>query len=117
MLKEKKNHILHIYLEEGIYICKEELDDDFNALDCWKTNNMKFCILSNMARDILSIPITTVASKSAFSAGGRVLDQYRSSLKPQTIEALISIRDWVYGEIGNFIIIIFFLIFLLSIYY
>ncbi|KAK4478933.1 hypothetical protein RD792_014440 [Penstemon davidsonii] len=73
---------LDIYLEEGRYICNEESDVNFNALDWWKANTLKFRYLSNMARDILSIPITTVASESAFSAGGRVLDQYRSSLKP-----------------------------------
>lgn len=89
---------LDIYLEEGLYICKEDLDVDFNALDWWKSNTLKFRTLSNMARDILSIPITTVASESAFSVGGRVLDQYRSSLKPETVQALICTGDWLRSE-------------------
>ncbi|KAL0406640.1 UNVERIFIED_CONTAM: Zinc finger BED domain-containing protein RICESLEEPER 2 [Sesamum latifolium] len=89
---------LDIYLEEGLYVCKEDSYVDFNALDWWKSNTLKFRTLSNMARDILSIPITTVASESAFSAGGRVLDQYRSSLKPETVQALICTGDWLRSE-------------------
>jgi hypothetical protein len=57
-----------------------------------------------MARDILSIPISTIstiASESTFSIGGRVIDQYRNSLKPDIIEALVCTRDWLYGEQCN----------------
>ncbi|KAL7181336.1 hypothetical protein ACSBR1_040257 [Camellia fascicularis] len=86
---------LDIYLEEGLYICKGNLDVNFDALDWWKANTLKFRILSNMARDLLSIPISTVASESAFSTGGRVLDQYRSSLKLETVQALICGGDWL----------------------
>ncbi|KAL7170287.1 hypothetical protein ACSBR2_035205 [Camellia fascicularis] len=47
------------------------LDVDFDALDWWKVNTLKFRILSNMARDLLSIPISTVASESAFNTGDK----------------------------------------------
>jgi len=50
-----------------------------------------------MARDILAIPLSTVASESAFSVGGRVLDAYHSSLRLEIVESIICLRDWLYG--------------------
>ena len=48
-----------------------------------------------MARDLLAIPISTVASESVFSTSGRVLDSYRSSLGDKTIECLVCAQDWL----------------------
>ena len=44
---------------------------------------------------ILAIPITTVASEATCSAGGRVIDTYRASLDPETVQALICGGDWI----------------------
>jgi hypothetical protein len=89
---------LDIYLEESVFIPDE--GSDFNALEWWKANTLKYRILSKVAKDILSIPITTVTSESTFSAGGRVIDPHRASLKAETVEKLICGADWVRALYG-----------------
>ncbi|XP_073003666.1 zinc finger BED domain-containing protein RICESLEEPER 2-like isoform X1 [Typha latifolia] len=87
---------LEIYLEEQILILDyDDTTTKFDALDWWKLNVLKFPTLSKMARDILSIPVTTVSSESAFSAGGRVLNDFRSSLNPDAVEALVCGGSWI----------------------
>ncbi|GJW85388.1 zinc finger BED domain-containing protein RICESLEEPER 2-like protein [Tanacetum coccineum] len=86
---------LEVYLEEGIYLCKDNSAISFDILEWWKSHETKFPILSKMAAHILAILVTTVASEATFSAGGRVIDTYRASLKPETVQALICGGDWV----------------------
>ena len=77
---------------------KDDTKDDYKGFDVlkwWKGKSVKYHILSCMAKDILAIPISTVSSESAFSTGGRVLDQYHSSLHPTTTEALICTQNWL----------------------
>ncbi|ONM37672.1 Zinc finger BED domain-containing protein DAYSLEEPER [Zea mays] len=50
-----------------------------------------------MARDFMAIPVSTVSSESAFSAAGRVLGKNRTSLSPETLEALVCAKDWLIG--------------------
>nr|GEY16682.1 zinc finger BED domain-containing protein RICESLEEPER 2-like [Tanacetum cinerariifolium] len=68
---------------------------DFTVLGWWKRRSPAFLVLSLVARDILAISISTVASESTISTGGRALDSFRSSLSSETVQALICYRDWV----------------------
>ncbi|GAU31155.1 hypothetical protein TSUD_315800 [Trifolium subterraneum] len=61
-------------------------------------HSSRFPVLANIARDLLAIPVSTVASESAFSTGGRVLDEYCSRLSTRTVEALICTKDWLGGS-------------------
>ncbi|KAH9678932.1 BED-type domain-containing protein [Citrus sinensis] len=47
------------------------------------------------SRDILAIPVSTVASESAFSTCGRVVSPHRNGLHSQTVEALMCTQNWL----------------------
>ncbi|KAK2633964.1 hypothetical protein Ddye_028756 [Dipteronia dyeriana] len=59
----------------------------------WKSHERSLPLLSIMARDMLMPPVSTVASESAFTAGGKVLDERRSRLGPDILEAVVCIKD------------------------
>ncbi|KAK9074045.1 hypothetical protein SSX86_006641 [Deinandra increscens subsp. villosa] len=82
---------LEKYLDDD----EEKWDNSFDVLKWWKSNASRYPIVSRMAKDILAIPVSSVASESAFSTGGRVIDAYRSSLSPPVVEALICTQDWI----------------------
>jgi hypothetical protein len=67
----------------------------FDILSWWKAHGTKYPNLSQMARDVLAISASTLASESAFSVGGRVVNKYHSRLDPQVVEALICTKDWI----------------------
>ena len=47
-----------------------------------------------MAKDLLTIPMSTVVSKSIFSAGKRVLSDKRCKLSEKSVEASVYLKDW-----------------------
>ena len=58
--KEENKIELDRYLDEED---DGDFDNDFDVLIWWKLNCHRFPILSNMARDVLAAPISTVASE------------------------------------------------------
>lgn len=89
---------LDLYLEEPNFYRK--VNSDLVVLAYWKENRLRYPELSLMARDILSIPITTVASESTFSTGGRIIGKFATSILPANVEAKLCTRDWLCGSEG-----------------
>ncbi|XP_025878851.1 zinc finger BED domain-containing protein RICESLEEPER 2-like [Oryza sativa Japonica Group] len=92
---------LDLYLEEKPL----PRTQDFDIINWWKFGGIRYPTLRQIARDILAIPITTVASESAFSTGGRVITPNRNQLKPDLVEALMCVQAWgradMLAEIAN----------------
>ncbi|KAK1264305.1 hypothetical protein QJS04_geneDACA019941 [Acorus gramineus] len=80
------------------YLQEPNVEEDgewtFDVLAWWKGQENRFPVLSAMARDLLTVPASQVASESAFSTGNRVLDDYRSRLHPDVVEQCVCLRDW-----------------------
>ena len=65
------------------------LNKDLDVLKWWNDHSPRFPFLAKMVSDLLSIPITTMASELAFSIRRHVLNKYRSHLFPRKVQSLI----------------------------
>ncbi|KAL7147969.1 hypothetical protein ABFS83_06G146700 [Erythranthe nasuta] len=92
------------YLEDDVL----PRSNDFDILSWWKNNRAKYPTLRLIARDVLSIPVSTVASESAFSTSGRLLSPHRSKLHSKTVEALMCCQNWLWAQIKGKLFILFF---------
>ncbi|KAL4586138.1 hypothetical protein LXL04_010770 [Taraxacum kok-saghyz] len=76
-------------LEAYIESPPEKLNSEsFEILKWWSDKCTTYKVLSSMVKDILAVPVSTVASESAFSTSGRVVDDFRSNLGVKTVEAV-----------------------------
>ena len=86
---------LDLYLKEGVENPKLQKDVDYNVLFWWNSNSAKFPVLSLVAKDILAMQVSSVASESAFSTSGRILEPFRSCLTHYMIEVLMCTEQWM----------------------
>ena len=95
LVKKKKGG--NIKLELGHYLEDDQMPRtlEFDILAWWKSNGPKFPTLQRIARDILTILVSAVASKLAFSTSGRLLSPHSSKLHAKTVEALICAQNWL----------------------
>ncbi|KAG8503013.1 hypothetical protein CXB51_000999 [Gossypium anomalum] len=81
---------------DGHNVNSADFRGDFDESGDYKRkSSVRYNELSLLARDLLAIPISTVASKSAFSMGKKVITPLRSSLKPKTVQAVVCLDDWM----------------------
>lgn len=71
----------------------------FDVLSYWKANKSRYTVLSVMAREILTIPITAAAPETSFGSGEQTFNKYHSLITPENvedIEALLCSQSWLY---------------------
>ena len=82
-VRRQEKDCLEIKSEVDRYLldaCEDIEDESFDVLALWKLHSSKCMIISQLARDVYAIPVSTFASESVFIIGGRILDPFRSSL-------------------------------------
>ena len=75
-----------------------QLDDDFDLMQWWHEHKLTYPVLSILAKDIFTVPVSTISSESTFSTTGRIIEERRRRLNPETVEALTCIKDWENAE-------------------
>lgn len=71
---------------------------EFDVLSWWKVHYSKFPILAEIARDVLAMQVSSVASESAFSTSGRIINPHRSCLTHYMIEVLMCSEQWMKAD-------------------
>ena len=83
---------LMAYLSEGLVVGNAA--ESFDLVQWWRARALTWPILTRLAMDIFSIPVSTVSSEQAFSTTGRILEERRNALQRDIVEALVCIKDW-----------------------
>ena len=71
-----------------------EFDESFSVLSWWRDHKRTYPILSILTKDVLTVPVSTVSSESAFSLCGRLIEERRRSLTSEHVEMLSLVKDW-----------------------
>ncbi len=52
-------------------------------------------MLAHFAQGVLLVPVSSISSEHAFSEVGRIIEEQRSCLAPDTVEAIFCLKDWI----------------------
>ncbi|CAA7015587.1 unnamed protein product [Microthlaspi erraticum] len=88
--REFQDSEIDSYLKEPVL----EWNKDFKILEWWKEESQKYPILSRVARDILSIPISRPTSYDAYVSDRREPPEFVLSMEPNVANAMMCGRSW-----------------------
>ena len=78
--------------EIDAYLALPRADDEADVLKFWAGNNGRFSYISIIARELLSVPATSVPGERLFSHSGYIICKECSSLKAENAEHLICLK-------------------------
>ncbi|CAB5387233.1 unnamed protein product [Rhizophagus irregularis] len=83
------------YIDEiQTYLSLSLMNEETDPLEWWKVNESQFSHLSQMARDYLPIPATSVPSEQSFSVGKNLITDKRNCLAGKTIRICMCLQSW-----------------------
>ena len=71
---------------------------DFNILNWWHEHKLIYPILLILARDVMTVPVSTISKESAVSTTGRIIEERWQRLRPEMMEMLALVKDWELGD-------------------
>jgi hypothetical protein len=80
--------------ELQIYLSLPQVDENADLLEWWKNNQQQFPNLSQMARDYLAIPASSVPCEQVFSAGKNLITDKRNRLVGKTVRMCLCLKSW-----------------------
>lgn len=89
---------LNRYLQMDLSVMTMKEKRDMDIIQWWNQHESRFPIVAQMARDILSMLVSTIASQSTFSTSGQIVENRRCSLTNEMIEVITCLLDWTHVE-------------------
>ena len=80
-----ENNAIHVD-EVTSYLALLKIHSDDCSLMWWKTNNIRFPVLSKLARKYLAIPATSTPSERLFSEAGNIMTIKKTQLAPNMLK-------------------------------
>lgn len=69
-----------------------------NPLEFWKRHQNDLPRLAKVAAQVLVISASSAPSERCFSAAGRIIEERRTSLKPETVDDLVRVRSFLLNK-------------------
>ena len=99
MPEDQNQQSIRITNELEIYFNSNSPSLDIMPLEWWKIHSSEYPILSQMAKDYLTIMSTSVPCEQLFSIAGKQITQTRNKLNPDTTRACLCLKSWLEQEI------------------
>lgn len=81
------------YIERELSLYQSSVFTEGSILNWWATHQMEFPILQSIAKKILCIPASSASSERCFSTANRILEERRSNLKSENVDALLFLHS------------------------
>ena len=82
-----------IRLEFSSYAIQQTISSRDDPLQWWCENHLRFPLVAAIARQLLGVPATSVASERAFSKAGDIITKKRNRLAPNKAEKILFLME------------------------